>query len=108
MVIHDEVEYLCCPGYRAACTPDGLLCSERQCASHARGGTGGFGPVGQAGYRPRKMSYPADIQAAEARLNAQDGAASNNSGMGGVANGSSQMRAPATTKMGADPLYSHH
>ncbi|ASW03245.1 DUF4148 domain-containing protein [Paraburkholderia aromaticivorans] len=62
----------------------------------------------QAGYRPRKMSYPADIQAAEARLNAQDVAASNNSGTGGVANGSSQMSAPATTKMGADPLYSHH
>ena len=44
-----------------------------------------------AGYKPSKVHYPADIQAAEARVSAQDIHKSNaNSGYGGMAVGVSQ------------------
>jgi len=61
----------------------------------------------QAGYRPSKLNYPADIQTAEARLNAQGVTASSNTDVGGVSDGSSQVSAP-TTIVGAHSIYSHH
>ncbi|WNC93169.1 DUF4148 domain-containing protein [Paraburkholderia sp. FT54] len=61
----------------------------------------------QAGYRPSRLNYPADIQTAEARLNAQEVTASNNTGVGGVSDGSSQVSAP-TTIVGAHSIYTHH
>ena len=61
----------------------------------------------QAGYRPSKLKYPADIQTAEAHLNAQDVPASSNTDVGGVSNGSSQLSA-TTTIVGAHSIYSHH
>ena len=61
----------------------------------------------QAGYRPSKLNYPADIQTAEAHLNAQDVTASSNTDVGGVSDGSSQASAP-TTIVGAHSIYSHH
>ncbi|MFM0125817.1 DUF4148 domain-containing protein [Paraburkholderia sp. RL18-101-BIB-B] len=61
----------------------------------------------QAGYRPSKLNYPADIETAEAHLNAQDVTASSNTDVGGVSDGSSQMSAP-TTIGGAHSIYSHH
>ncbi|MFL9962425.1 DUF4148 domain-containing protein [Paraburkholderia sediminicola] len=61
----------------------------------------------QAGYRPSKLNYPADIQTAEARLNAHDVMPPSNTDMGGVLSGSSQVGAPMTI---ADDhsIYSHH
>jgi hypothetical protein len=61
----------------------------------------------QADYRPSKLNYPADIQTAEAHLNAQGVTASSNTDAGGVSNGSSQASAP-TTIVGAHSIYSHH
>ncbi|MFL9935844.1 DUF4148 domain-containing protein [Paraburkholderia sp. RL18-103-BIB-C] len=61
----------------------------------------------QSGYRPSKLNYPADIQTAEAQLNAQDVTASSNTDAGGVLNGSSQASAP-TSIVGAHSIYSHH
>jgi hypothetical protein len=61
----------------------------------------------QAGYRPSKLKYPADVQTAEAHLNGQDLTASSNSDVGGVSNGSSQMSAPMTMAS-AQGIYSHH
>jgi len=61
----------------------------------------------QAGYRPSKLNYPADIQTAEAHADAQDVTATSNSGVGGVSNGSSQVSAP-TTSMSAETIYAHH
>jgi hypothetical protein len=61
----------------------------------------------QAGYRPSKLKYPADIQTAEARLDAQDVTASSNNDVGGVLDGASQTSAPKTS-VGAHSIYSHH
>ncbi|MEA3084267.1 MAG: hypothetical protein QOC89_1964 [Paraburkholderia sp.] len=61
----------------------------------------------QAGYRPSKLKYPADIQTAEAHLGAQDVTATSSSGVGGVASGSLQVGAP-TTMASAQSIYSHH
>jgi hypothetical protein len=61
----------------------------------------------QAGYRPSKLQYPADIQTAEARVSAQDPTASSNNGVGGVLDGSSQASAPKTV-VGAGSIYAHH
>jgi hypothetical protein len=61
----------------------------------------------QAGYRPSKLHYPADIQSAEARLDERDVTASSNNGVGGVPDGSSQTSAPKTV-MGAGSIYAHH
>jgi hypothetical protein len=61
----------------------------------------------QAGYRPSKLNYPADIQTAEAHLNTQTVTALSNADVGGVSVGTSQMSAP-TTIVGAHSIYSHH
>jgi hypothetical protein len=63
----------------------------------------------QAGYRPsvKDVNYPADIQAAEARVQAQDGATPNNKAVGGVPDGSSQAGAP-TTAPGTHSIYFGH
>src|SRR5258707_15437884 len=63
----------------------------------------------QAGYRPgvNDVHYPADIQAAEARVQAQDGTTLNNTAVGGVSDGSSQAGAP-TTKSGTHSIYFGH
>jgi hypothetical protein len=50
-------------------------------------------------------TYPAGIQAAEARVAAQNGAAS---GHGGVASGSSEAGRPAVPMAGWSAVYSHH
>ncbi|WP_408320408.1 MULTISPECIES: DUF4148 domain-containing protein [unclassified Paraburkholderia] len=52
-----------------------------------------------AGYRPAAydVNYPADIQAAEARVQAQDVTAPGSTGAGGVSDGSSQADAPTVT-----------
>jgi hypothetical protein len=65
--------------------------------------------VEQAGYRPsaNDVYYPADIQAAEARLHAQDATAPGSTGVGGVSDGSSQAGAPATTA-GTHSIYFGH
>ncbi|MDB5836598.1 MAG: hypothetical protein JWR14_6428 [Caballeronia sp.] len=63
----------------------------------------------QAGYRPgvNDVHYPAGIQAAEARVQAQDGTMPNNTAVGGVSDGSSQAGAP-TTKSGTHSIYFGH
>jgi Domain of unknown function (DUF4148) len=63
----------------------------------------------KAGYRPgvKDVNYPADIQAAEARVQAQDGTTQNNTAVGGVADGSSQAGAP-TTAPGTHSIYFGH
>ena len=61
----------------------------------------------QAGYRPSKVNYPADIQTAEAHLNAQDVITTSNSSVGGVSNGSSQVSVP-TKIMSGQSIYTHH
>ena len=62
-----------------------------------------------AGYRPgagEQTSYPAQIQAAEAKVAAQNGAASS---YGGVVNGgSSEAGGPAVAKADWNAMYSHH
>jgi hypothetical protein len=65
--------------------------------------------VEQAGYRPSANDayYPADIQAAETRLHAQDVTAPSNTGAGGVSDGSSQAGAP-TTSAGTHSIYYGH
>ena len=63
----------------------------------------------KAGYYPARSNpneYPGDIQAAEARVAAQDGSTS---GVGGVVNGSSESGAPAVSAItGPRSLYSGH
>ncbi|MFL9964916.1 DUF4148 domain-containing protein [Paraburkholderia sediminicola] len=61
----------------------------------------------QAGYNPAHGEdpyYPADIQAAEAKVAAQNGAAS---GYGGVVSGSSDAGRPAVSKADWNAMYSH-
>jgi hypothetical protein len=63
--------------------------------------------VEQAGYRPstKDLYYPADIQAAEARIHAQD---VSSTAVGGVSmNGSSQSGTPAAT-VGTHSIYFGH
>jgi Domain of unknown function (DUF4148) len=58
----------------------------------------------QAGYRPNKIHYPADIQAAEAKL-----AASNNAGnVVGGAGESSASGGPVVVPTSDQMLYRHH
>ena len=52
-----------------------------------------------------QTTYPAGIQAAEAKVAAQNGAAS---GYGGVVSGSSEAGRPAVSKANWDAMYSHH
>jgi hypothetical protein len=64
----------------------------------------------QAGWRPamdmgNNPHYPDGIQAAEAKVAAQNGAAS---GYGGVVSGSSEAGSPAVSKANWDAMYSHH
>ena len=62
----------------------------------------------KAGYNPARGEdpyYPADIQAAEARVAAQNGAAS---GYGGVVSGSSDAGRPAVSKGDWNATYRHH
>jgi Domain of unknown function (DUF4148) len=66
--------------------------------------------IEKAGYYPGHASpyYPADIQAAEARVNAQNGAAqAAESGFGGAANGSSQSGSVVQPK-GPQSIYFGH
>ncbi|AXL50509.1 hypothetical protein DSC91_002764 [Paraburkholderia caffeinilytica] len=55
--------------------------------------------VEQAGYRPaaKDVYYPKNIQAAEARVQAQNDAAQGSTGVGGAPDGSSQAGAPTAT-----------
>jgi hypothetical protein len=62
----------------------------------------------KAGYNPARgedPNYPADIQAAEARVAAQNGATS---GYGGVVSGSSDAGRPAVPKADWNATYHHH
>ncbi|MFL9922126.1 DUF4148 domain-containing protein [Paraburkholderia fungorum] len=64
----------------------------------------------QAGYRPnlKDLHYPQDIQAAEARVAAQDAATPGYTAVGGVPmDGSSQAGAP-TPAAGTRSIYSGH
>jgi hypothetical protein len=64
--------------------------------------------VEKAGYQVGDgdhTSYPAGIQAAEARVAAQNGAAS---GYGGVTSGSSEAGLPAMSMADWNAMYSHH
>ena len=65
--------------------------------------------VEQAGYRPsiNDVHYPADIQAAEARLAAQDATTQSDTSVGGVSIGSSQAGTP-TNVAGTHSIYSGH
>jgi uncharacterized membrane protein len=59
----------------------------------------------KAGYAPatrNDAAYPAEIQAAEAKVAAQNGAAS---GYGGVVNGSSEAGRPAVSKADWNAMY---
>ncbi|SDH95808.1 DUF4148 domain-containing protein [Paraburkholderia phenazinium] len=60
----------------------------------------------KTGYHPGvgdNTTYPAQIQAAEAKLAAQNGATD----VGGVANGSSEMGRPAVSKADWNLMYGH-
>ena len=60
----------------------------------------------KAGYQPGdgdQASYPVKIQAAEAKVAAE----SADTGVGGVANGSSEMGRPAVSKADWNAMYSH-
>lgn len=65
--------------------------------------------VEQAGYRPntKDVYYPADIQAADARLAAQDATTHSDTSVGGVSIGSSQAGTP-TNWVATPSIYSHH
>ena len=61
----------------------------------------------KAGYNPARGQdpyYPADVQAAEAKVAAQNGATS---GYGGVASGSSDAARPAVSKADWNTMYNH-
>lgn len=61
----------------------------------------------KAGYNPshgEDPNYPADIQAADANVAAQSGAAN---GYGGVVNGSSVSGRPAVSKADWNAMYNH-
>jgi hypothetical protein len=61
----------------------------------------------KAGYTPgggEDVHYPDDIQAAEARVAAQNGA----TGLGGVASDSSDAGHPAMSKFDWNEMYGHH
>lgn len=67
----------------------------------------------QDGYRPSKIHYPNDIQAAEARVATQDGTnmTSSSSGFGGTSSETMQSGSPTTTITTSHvlrPMYGHH
>jgi hypothetical protein len=60
----------------------------------------------KVGYNPadgHNVTYPADIQAAEAKVAAENGATD----VGGVANGSSDMGRPVVSKADWNEMYGH-
>ena len=62
----------------------------------------------RAGYKPSKTQYPADLQAAEARVDSQSGAMrTTTTSVGGASGGSSQSGFPASTS-DWHTLYRHH
>ncbi|MFM0197838.1 DUF4148 domain-containing protein [Paraburkholderia strydomiana] len=64
----------------------------------------------KAGYNPAKRNdatYPADIQAAEARVAAQKNAQAASTGLGGVSSGAVQSGGHTAAAIG-EPLYGHH
>jgi hypothetical protein len=61
-----------------------------------------------AGYRPIKNRYPADIQAAEARVATQSNSGQNVSGIGGSTSGASQAGSRAAPHQHVNRLYAHH
>ncbi|MGF6240624.1 MULTISPECIES: DUF4148 domain-containing protein [Paraburkholderia] len=65
--------------------------------------------VEQAGYHPNvnDVHYPAEIQAADARLAAQDATTQSDTSVGGVSIGSSQAGTP-TNLTGAQSIFAHH
>ncbi|MCX4155038.1 MULTISPECIES: DUF4148 domain-containing protein [Paraburkholderia] len=69
--------------------------------------------IEKAGYKPARHNdpyYPADIQAAEARLQPGDSVTQNTitSGFGGAADGFSQTGTSTTTSLAGRPVYSGH
>jgi hypothetical protein len=70
--------------------------------------------VEAAGYNPAvndQTTYPADVQAAEARASRQNGAAQNNDAYGGMANGTSASGMRGMVPMnndGTKPTYFGH
>lgn len=63
----------------------------------------------QDGYVPSKIHYPADIQAAQARMDMRAGtSAASNSGVGGARAGVSQSGSPMTNRIEARSMYGHH
>jgi hypothetical protein len=61
----------------------------------------------QTGWRPGDgdhTTYPAQIQAAEARVAAENGT----TGVGGVMSGSSEAGQPAISKFAPNGIYGHH
>ena len=61
----------------------------------------------QTGSRPGqgdRTTYPAQIQAAEAKVAAENGA----TGVGGVVNGSAEAGHPAISKFDWNEMYGHH
>jgi hypothetical protein len=60
----------------------------------------------KAGYDPTSVptDYPVGLQAAEAKVAAQNGA----TGVGGVADGSSDTGHPAISKFDCNEMYGHH
>ncbi|MGF6267128.1 hypothetical protein OKW49_008122 [Paraburkholderia youngii] len=59
----------------------------------------------QAGYRPSKLRYPADIQEAEAKLAASGDVRTE---VGGAPSGASASGNPAVSQAVAQAIYSHH
>lgn len=64
----------------------------------------------QNGYRPSELHYPADIQAAEARVAAQGGTGETaTTGFGGTTSGMMQSGSPTMmTPHGWKSMYGHH
>lgn len=63
----------------------------------------------QDGYVPSKIHYPADIQAAQARMQMQAGTGNaSNSDVGGTVAGASQSGSRMTFQPGGRSMYGHH
>ena len=63
----------------------------------------------QDGYKPSKIHYPADIQAAEARVATQGGTnMMSTTGFGGTPSGAMQSGSPMTTSHAWRSMYDHH
>ncbi|MGN6653032.1 DUF4148 domain-containing protein [Trinickia sp.] len=62
----------------------------------------------QNGYKPSKLHYPADIQAAEARTAAQGDVNAPSTGFGGASTGTMQSGSPMTPRHTWRSMYDHH